>query len=176
MAYFHLSACWRDRPAAGVARPIPVWSGTARLQARLVGLCVAGCEVTSGCRRGLRDAGAGLPGGDVQRCRCRRWFGAGFDRQVREEAVQPALGQSWPAYAGDAEQRIKILIQDLLHRGIEDGTLRGDLTVDDLVFLLGSLLQAAARMANDDLAGVEKAAALITLVFLHGTASGQNKP
>jgi hypothetical protein len=35
--------------------------------------------------------------------------------------------------------------------------------------LLGQLLQAAARMTAEHAAGVEKAAALVTSVFLHGT-------
>lgn len=51
----------------------------------------------------------------------------------------------------------------------DDGTLRADLTTDELGSLLGSLLQAAARMTAEHQAGVEKAAALATSVFLHGT-------
>ena len=72
-------------------------------------------------------------------------------------------------YAGDAEQQIGTLLQALLQRGIDDGTFRGDLTAGELLFLLGSLLEAAARMTAEHLAGVEKAAALVTSVFLHGT-------
>jgi hypothetical protein len=62
----------------------------------------------------------------------------------------------------------------LLSRGVEDGTLRDDHTVDELAFLLGSLLQAAARMTAEHAAGVEKAAALVTSVFLHGTQRRQD--
>ena len=72
-------------------------------------------------------------------------------------------------YAGDAEQQIGTMLQALLQRGIDDGTFRGDLSAGELLFLLGSLLQAAARMTAEHQAGVEKAAALITSVFLHGT-------
>jgi hypothetical protein len=72
-------------------------------------------------------------------------------------------------YTGDAEQQIGTMIKSLLRRGIDDGTLRADLTVDELASMLGSLLQAAARMTADHQAGVEKAAALATTVFLHGT-------
>jgi hypothetical protein len=61
------------------------------------------------------------------------------------------------------------MIHSLLRRGIDDGTLRTDLTTDELGSLLGSLLQAAARMTAEHQAGVEKAAALVTSVFLHGT-------
>ena len=35
-------------------------------------------------------------------------------------------------YAGDAEQQIGTMIKSLLLRGIDDGTLRGNLTVDEL--------------------------------------------
>ena len=73
------------------------------------------------------------------------------------------------APASPAERQIGMMIEALLRRGTDDGTFRGDLTIDDLGFVLGQLLQAAARMAADHQAGVEKAAALITTVFLHGT-------
>ena len=71
--------------------------------------------------------------------------------------------------AGPVEYQIGTMIQALLRRGIDDGTFRGDLTIEELSFLLGSLLQAAARMAAEHQAGVEKAAALVTSLFLHGT-------
>ena len=72
-------------------------------------------------------------------------------------------------YASDAEQQIDTMIRALLQRGLDDGTFRGDLTATELQFLLGQLLQAAARMTAEHLAGVEKAAALVTSVFLTGT-------
>jgi len=72
-------------------------------------------------------------------------------------------------YAGDAEQQIDTMIRALLQRGLDDGTFRGDLTVTELLILLGPLLQAAARMTAEHQAGVEKAAALVTSVFLTGT-------
>jgi len=81
-------------------------------------------------------------------------------------------------YTGDAEQQIETMIKSLLRRGIDDGTLRRDLTVDELASLLGSLLQGAARMTADHQAGAEKAAALVTSVFLHGTCNpaGPDRP
>ena len=78
-------------------------------------------------------------------------------------------------YAGDAEQQIGTMIRALLQRGLDDGTFRGDLTVEELGFLLGQLLQAAARMTAERVAGVEKAAALVTTVFLQGTQSRQGQ-
>jgi len=80
------------------------------------------------------------------------------------------MGQVGPGYDGAVEQQIKTRLQTLLRRGIDDGTFRGDLSADELLFLFGSLLEAAARLAAEHQAGVEKAAALVTSVFLHGTA------
>ena len=80
------------------------------------------------------------------------------------------LGRFGPSHhPGDAEHQIGMLLQKLLQRGIDDGTFRSDLTLEELSFLLGSLLQATARMTAEHLAGPEKAAALVTSVFLHGT-------
>jgi hypothetical protein len=72
------------------------------------------------------------------------------------------------------EQQMKTMIQALLRRGVDDGTFCSDFSVDELVFLPGSLLLAAARMAAERQAGVEKAAALVTSVFLHGTENPKN--
>jgi TetR/AcrR family transcriptional regulator, mexCD-oprJ operon repressor len=82
-------------------------------------------------------------------------------------AVAARFGAS--DYAGDAEQQIRTMIHKVLSRGIDDGTLRADLTVDELGSMLGSLVQAAARMTAEHQVGIEKAAALVTSVFLHGT-------
>jgi hypothetical protein len=46
---------------------------------------------------------------------------------------------------------------------------RSDGTAGELQFLLGQLLEAAARMTAEHQAGVGKAAALVISVFLHGT-------
>jgi len=81
------------------------------------------------------------------------------------------VSQLGPANAGREQEQITTMIDGLLRRGIDDGTFRGDITAGELTFLLGSLLQAAARLAAERQAGVEKAAALITTVFLHGTGN-----
>jgi len=84
------------------------------------------------------------------------------------------VSQLGPAGAGREQEQITTMIDGLLRRGIDDGTFRGDITADELRFLLGSLLQAAARMAAEQQAGVEKAAALITTAFLHGTGNRED--
>jgi len=78
-------------------------------------------------------------------------------------------------YGGAAEQQIGTMIGTLLQRGLDDGTFRGDLTLDELGLVFGQLLQAAARMTAEGQAGVEKAAALVTTVFLQGTQSRQSQ-
>ena len=85
------------------------------------------------------------------------------------------LGHFGPANVEREQEQITPMIDNLLRRGINDGTLRGDISIDQLRFLLGSLLQAAARMAADHQTGVEKAAALITSVFLEGTGRGAGR-
>ncbi len=80
------------------------------------------------------------------------------------------VGQFGQGNAGPGEQeQITAMIDALLRRGIDDGTFRSDISVDELRFLLGSLLEAGARLAAEQQAGAEKAAALVTSVFLHGT-------
>lgn len=74
----------------------------------------------------------------------------------------------------EEQQRIKPMIEALLRRGIDDRTFRSDITADELRFLFGSLLEAGARMAAEHQAGAEKAAALVTSVFLHGTQRGKD--
>ena len=83
------------------------------------------------------------------------------------------VSQLGPADAGREQEQITTMIDRLLRRGIDDGTFRDDISAGELRFLLGSLLQAAARLAAEHQAGVEKAAALVTTVFLHGTGNHQ---
>jgi AcrR family transcriptional regulator len=84
------------------------------------------------------------------------------------------VSQLGPADAGREQEQITTMIDGLLRRGIDDGTFRGDISAGELRFLLGSLLQAAARLAAEQQAGAEKAAALITTAFLHGTCNRED--
>jgi TetR/AcrR family transcriptional regulator, mexCD-oprJ operon repressor len=84
------------------------------------------------------------------------------------------VSQFGPANAGREQEQITTMIDGLLRRGIDDGTFRDDISAGELRFLLGSLLQAAARLAAEQQAGVEKTAALITTVFLHGTGNRED--
>jgi len=80
-------------------------------------------------------------------------------------------GRSKPIHRGDVDQRIRTPVRALLRRGIDDGTFRGEYSVEDLTYLFGGLLQAGARLAAQGQIGVERTAALVTSVFLHGTES-----
>ena len=66
------------------------------------------------------------------------------------------VSQFGPANAGREQEQITTMIDGLLRRGIDDGTFRGDISAGELRFLLGSLLQAAARIAAEHQAGVRK--------------------
>ena len=59
------------------------------------------------------------------------------------------VSQLGPADAGREQEQITAMIDGLLRRGIDDGTFRGDITAGELRLLLGSLLQAAARMTAE---------------------------
>jgi AcrR family transcriptional regulator len=71
---------------------------------------------------------------------------------ARITRVVAAAGGKYAAVAsafdpvGAVDQQIGIMIEAVLRRGIDDGTFRGDLTVDELGFVLGYLLQTAGRM------------------------------
>ena len=62
-------------------------------------------------------------------------------------------------------------VRGLLARGIADGTLRDDLTVDELFHVFAGLLFGALRLAVHGETGVEHAAWLVTTVFLSGTGT-----
>ncbi len=70
-------------------------------------------------------------------------------------------------YSGDTQEEMKRLLEALMLRGITDGTLRDDLTAEELVSVFGSLLETAARLATEDVTR-EQAAALVTSTFLRG--------
>jgi TetR/AcrR family transcriptional regulator, mexCD-oprJ operon repressor len=72
----------------------------------------------------------------------------------------------------DVENRVGGPIRELMQRGVVDGTLRPDRSVDELCDLFGGLLQGAVRTNQQQSIGVERASALVTSVFLHGTARG----
>ena len=80
---------------------------------------------------------------------------------ARIARVVAAAGSKYAAVAdqadpaGTVEQQIGTMIQAVLRRGIDDQTLRSDLTAGELGYLLGYLLRAAGRMAADHQAGTE---------------------
>lgn len=64
--------------------------------------------------------------------------------------------------------RLTAPLHDLFARGIADGSLRGDLTAEELLGMFGGLVHGVGRLMPGEGIGVEKAAALITSVFLTG--------
>ena len=59
-------------------------------------------------------------------------------------------------------------IRAIFQRGIDDGTLRDDLGVGQLVHLFGGLALAAFAAALPQTAGIEQAAAVTASIFLDG--------
>ncbi len=90
-----------------------------------------------------------------------------------------ALVAAWSQYAFLAEEaehvdqdqvddRIGRPLRSLFRRGIADGTLRDDWSEEEISLLFGGLLHAAAKMTAEDRVGVERAAAMVSGLFLHG--------
>ncbi|HVA05016.1 MAG TPA: TetR/AcrR family transcriptional regulator [Acidimicrobiales bacterium] len=71
----------------------------------------------------------------------------------------------------EVEERLAAPLQALFRRGIADGTLRGDLSEEELGRLFGGLLQAAVQMTAQGAVGPERAAAMASSVFLEGAAA-----
>jgi TetR/AcrR family transcriptional regulator, mexCD-oprJ operon repressor len=73
--------------------------------------------------------------------------------------------------AADVQTGIETPIRDLMQRGLDDGIFSTSLTVTELTELFCGLLQGAVRLSAQRDAGVERASALVTSVFLRGTTS-----
>jgi AcrR family transcriptional regulator len=70
----------------------------------------------------------------------------------------------------DIQDRVFEPIRGLMQRGLDDGTFQDDLSVTELTILFGGLLHGAVRMTSQQSVGAEKASALVSAVFLGGTA------
>jgi TetR/AcrR family transcriptional regulator, mexCD-oprJ operon repressor len=71
---------------------------------------------------------------------------------------------------GKAEPRLGGPIRALLRKGITEGTVRQDLSEDEMVIILGALVQAASYLVSQGQAGTERAATIASSVFLNGTS------
>jgi TetR/AcrR family transcriptional repressor of mexCD-oprJ operon len=66
------------------------------------------------------------------------------------------------------EQRIAAPVRALIHRGVQDGTLRADIPPDLLLGMFTALLEGALQTSARARLGVEAAGAAITSAFLTG--------
>ena len=66
------------------------------------------------------------------------------------------------------EQRIAAPVRALIHRGVQDGTLRADIPPDLLLGMFTALLESALQMTTRARLGTEAASAAITSAFLSG--------
>jgi len=69
------------------------------------------------------------------------------------------------------EERLTAPLRSLFRRGAADGTLRGDMNEEELGRLFGGLLQAAVQMTAQGAVGAERAAAMVSTLFLDGAAA-----
>jgi hypothetical protein len=69
------------------------------------------------------------------------------------------------------EERIGVPLRALFRRGMADGTLRSQWTEDELAHVFGGLLYAVGQMTAAGAMGTERAAALVTSMFLEGTGA-----
>jgi len=70
----------------------------------------------------------------------------------------------------DLTRRVGGLVRAVLHRGIDDGTLRDDLPLDALYQLWGGLLMGASRSLGPLEHSIERAGAAATSLFLEGAS------
>lgn len=73
-----------------------------------------------------------------------------------------------PARGGAAERLVAGRLRALFRRGVNDGTLRGDISPETLLTLFGGMIEAALPLAARDAGGVERASAAATSLFLTG--------
>ena len=66
------------------------------------------------------------------------------------------------------EHRIAAPVRALIHRGVQDGTLRADIPPEMLLGMFTALLESALQMTAQARLGVEAASAAITTAFLTG--------
>jgi TetR/AcrR family transcriptional regulator, mexCD-oprJ operon repressor len=70
---------------------------------------------------------------------------------------------------GKAEPRLGDPIRSLLRRGLAEGSVREDLSEDEMTVVLSALVQAASHLVSQGQAGLERAATIASSVFLNGT-------
>ncbi len=80
-----------------------------------------------------------------------------------------ALAQQDPGPADTVDPQITEPLLRLFERGINDGSLRTDLSATALFSIYSDLIKGAILRASKDHDGVEKASATVLTVFLSGT-------
>jgi hypothetical protein len=79
-----------------------------------------------------------------------------------------ALAYLLPKPPDASDQTVDEPMMRLFQRGIEDGTLRGDLPARTLLASYADLIEGAITRAARDGAGVEETSAALLAVFLNG--------
>lgn len=84
-----------------------------------------------------------------------------------------ALAYLWPKPAGAADPQVTEPMLRLFRRGIDDGTLRGDLPAETLLASYADLIEGSIIRSARTHAGVEEASAAMLSIFLNGALGGR---
>lgn len=87
-----------------------------------------------------------------------------------------ALAYLWPKPAGAADPQVTEPMLRLFRRGIDDGTLRGDLPAETLLASYADLIEGSIIRSARTHAGVEEASAAMLSIFLNGALGGRVAP
>ncbi|HEY4455618.1 MAG TPA: helix-turn-helix domain-containing protein [Pseudonocardiaceae bacterium] len=92
----------------------------------------------------------------------------GFLAAGSKYSALASVKKEFIADTAEFDRQLSQPVETLLARGIEDGTLRADLTVAVLVQMYTGLTERAFTMVWRREVGLEQAAALVTTMFLDG--------
>jgi AcrR family transcriptional regulator len=87
-----------------------------------------------------------------------------------------ALAYLWPKPAGAADPQVSEPLLRLFRRGVEDGTLRGDLPAETLLGSYADLIEGSIIRSARSHAGVEETSAAVLSIFLSGALGSRVTP
>jgi len=125
-------------------------------------LSAAAVEETSARLQGADLEGVALPEALARMARALMGSGAKYSVIVEE-----------PQYldVADMERRVGAPIRAVLERGVAEGFLRADLSLELLELMWRGLVGGSLRSMRTGAMGLEGASAAVTSVFLHGAGS-----
>jgi AcrR family transcriptional regulator len=87
-----------------------------------------------------------------------------------------ALAYLWPKPADAADPQVSEPLLQLFRRGVEDGTLRGDLPAETLLGSYADLIEGSIIRSARAHTGVEETSAAVLSIFLSGALGSRVTP